>query len=286
MFGIDTIIDFFEGLGKVQDFFSGKDFFEISGEIWNDIMTFGSSILIKNPSKGIYADSWESIEGVYDLFGILSTSLLCIFFLYGFLKESTDLHADMTFDRTIKMFIRLILVTNLVNYIMKWIPQLLSWGTSLTKLILGKNKFGFRFNGAKVYENVAGSDWGMLVAFLTSMLFFLFTVYCAFTIIYPILMRILKIFMLVPFCGLALSTLAAGGQAAQVGYSYIKALLGTVLQALIIAVVIVISSGFVDTISIVSTNAIVVLVEYCLKMLSLSAAVKTSDQLMQKAFNL
>ncbi|MBQ4463310.1 MAG: hypothetical protein II915_02730, partial [Eubacterium sp.] len=86
--------------------------------------------------------------------------------------------------------------------------------------------------------------------------------------------------------GIALSTLAAGGQTAQVGHSYIKSFFGYVLSALLIAVVIVISTTFIDTISIESDSSVVVLLSYCLKMGAIASSVKASDAVMQKAFGL
>ena len=70
----------------------------------------------------------------------------------------------------------------------------------------------------KVYENISSADFGTMTAFLTSILFFLFTVVCGFIVVLTVLNRILKIYMIAPFAGVALSTLAAGGQTANVGY--------------------------------------------------------------------
>lgn len=92
--------------------------------------------------------------------------------------------------------------------------------------------------------------------------------------------------MITPFCGLALSTLAAGGQLSQIGYSYIRSFFGYILEALLIAMAIVLSTTFINTIVIKSDNAIMILVEYCLKMGAITSAVKGAEAMMQKAFNL
>ena len=67
----------------------------------------------------------------------------------------------------------------------------------------------YDFDGAKVYENISSADFGTMTAFLTSILFFLFTVVCGFIVVLTVLNRILKIYMIAPFAGVALSTLAA-----------------------------------------------------------------------------
>ena len=258
----DSVTGFFSDLG---DFFSGKDFFEAAGYAWNDMMKLAADVLTKNPSSGTYKDVWENISTIYTTLNVVAVSLLCIFFLYGFCRDSCDLHADLTFERTF-----------------------FTWGKNLTSAILGENKLSmiYDFDGAKVYENISSADFGTMTAFLTSILFFLFTVVCGFIVVLTVLNRILKIYMIAPFAGVALSTLAAGGQTANVGYSYIRTFFGYVFSALLIAVVITISASFINTVAIDTENAIIRLLEYCLKMGVISSSVKMSDSVMQKAFNL
>lgn len=281
----DSVTGFFSDIG---DFFSGKDFFEAAGYAWNGMMQLASDVLLKNPSTGTYKNTWEGISTIYITLNVVAVSLLCVFFLYGFCRDSCDLHADLTFDRVIKMFIRLILTSNVMNLALSWMPKFMSWGKQLTQAILGTSdlKMAFDFDGAKVYENISGADFGTMTAFLTSILFFMFTCVCGFIVVLTILNRILKIYMIAPFAGLALSTLAAGGQTAQVGYAYIKTFFGYVFTALLIAVVIVISSTFIDTVVLDTENAVVRLLEYCLKMGAVASSVKMSDSVMQKAFGL
>ena len=280
----DSVTGFFSDIGN---FFSGKDFFECSGYIWRDLMKVASNVLTKNPATGTYKGTWTNITTIYTTLNVVAVSLLCVFFLYGFCRDSCDLHVDLTFDRTIKMFIRLIITSNVMSLALTWMPQFMKWGKNLTSAILGDTTcMSFDFNGAKIYEEISSADFGTMTAFLTSILFFLFTCVCGFIVVLTILNRILKIYMIAPFAGLALSTLAAGGQTAQVGYSYIKTFFGYVFSAMLIAVVIVISSSFIDTVAIDTENAIVKLLEYCLKMGAIASSVKMSDSIMQKAFSL
>jgi hypothetical protein len=281
----DSVTGFFSDLG---DFFSGKDFFECAGYAWNDMMQLAADVLTKNPSSGTYKEVWKNISTIYTTLNVVAVSLLCVFFLYGFCRDSCDLHADLTFDRTIKMFIRLIITSNVMSMALTYMPKFFSWGKKLTQAILGENRLSmiYDFDGAKVYERVSGGDFGTMTAFLTSILFFLFTVVCGFIVVLTVLNRILKIYMIAPFAGVALSTLAAGGQTANIGYSYIRTFFGYVFSALLIAVVIAISASFIDTVSIDTDNAIVRLLEYCLKMGVIASSVKMSDSVMQKAFSL
>ncbi|MCR5625617.1 MAG: hypothetical protein K6G11_10370, partial [Lachnospiraceae bacterium] len=217
----------------------------------------------------------------------LIKSFMVLSIVISVCKSTASEQNEYTKKRTIKLFIRLIIVSNVMSLALSWMPKFMTWGKVLTEAILGETEFGFSFDGAELYESVADSSgWGPFVAFLTSFLFFLFTCVCGFIIIFTILNRIIKIYMIAPFAGLALSTIAGGGQVAQIGYSYIKTFIGYVLSALLIAVVILISTTFIDTISFESDSAIITLLGYCIKMGAISSAVKASDSAMQKAFGL
>lgn len=280
----DSVTGFFSDIG---DFFSGKDFFETAGYAWGDMMDMAGDMLVKNPTSGTYKDAWKGVTTAYTTLNAIAISLLCVFFLYGFCRDCCDLHTDVTMGKTIKMFIRLIITSNVMSLALSWMPKFINWAKELTSVILGETKYmKFNFDGVKVYERVSSGDFGTMTAFLTSILFFLFTVVCGFVVVLTIVNRVLKIYMIAPFAGIALSTLAAGGQTSQVGYSYIRTFFGYVLSALLIAVVIVISNSFINTIAIDTENAVVRLLEYCLKMAAIASSVKMTDSVMQKAFNL
>lgn len=270
----------------ITDFFQGKTFFEMAGYVWNDMMKFASGAMLKNPTNGIYTDTWADVANVYHVMNLLAGVLTTLFFLYGFCKECTDLHTEMTLDRTIKLFIRLVIVVNGVTYVFSWLPDFLKWASNLSRAILGTKKFGFYIDGEKIYENIESTPWGHITVFLTSFLFFLFAAVCGFLIVMAVLKRFLKIFLIAPFCSLAFSTLAAGGQLSQVGYSYIKTFIGYALEILIIALAIVLSTTFIQTVSIESDSSIIILVQYCIKMASITSAVKGTESIMQKAFSL
>ena len=127
---------------------------ECAGYAWDDMMQLATDVLTKNSSSGTYEGVWESISTIYTTLNAVAVSLLCVFFLYGFCRDSCDLHTDLTFDRTIKMFNRLIITSNVMSMALTYMPKFFSWGKKLTKAILGENKLSmvYDFDGAKVYE--------------------------------------------------------------------------------------------------------------------------------------
>lgn len=84
-------------------------------------MQLATDVLTKNPSSGTYEGVWESISTIYTTLNAVAVSLLCVFLLYGFCRDSCDLRTDLTFDRTIKMFNRLIITSNVMSMALTYI---------------------------------------------------------------------------------------------------------------------------------------------------------------------
>lgn len=288
---IKPAIDGLSILDGLMDAWGGKHLFELGAYIWDILMIMTGGMLAENPATGDYVDVWSAVSGMYTTFNAIAAALLTLFFLYGFIRDSCDLHIELTFDRTVKMFIRLIITVNLMGLALKWMPTFFSWVSKLvTEILVGKDMGKMFFlDGGKIYEEVAGSfDGGGFVAFgfLIAPLFFLLTVFAAFAVLSTVLKRMLKLYMIIPFAGIALSTLAAGGQTAQIGYSYIKTFFGYTCSALLMAVVVSVSGSFIGTITIPLDEGLVRLVEYSIKLFTIASAVKMADQVMQKAFGL
>lgn len=275
-------------LDAITGFFTGESFFGASGITWDYFMRMATKILLKNPTTGTYKQTWNTVVSIYNTLNIIAVSLFCLFFIYGFLRDSCDIHSEMTLDRTIKLFIRLIVCSNVLSLTLTYMPKIITWGRDLTSVIIGENlkTTVFQFDGNAIYERITDSNMGTLVAFVFGMLFFLFICICGFIVVLTVLNRMLKIYMIAPFAGVALSTLAAGGATSQVGYSYIKTFLGYVFSSLLIAVVLLITPYYIQTFSIDSKYAIIILLECCLKIGAVTSAVKLTDNMMTKAFGL
>lgn len=275
-------------MGDLLDFFSGKAFYEVGGLFWGELLKASSDILTADPSGAKYKDIWSTISSIYTTMNVIAAALLTLFFLYGFCRDSVDLHSDLTFDKTIKLFIRLIITSNLLSALLTIMPKLFSYASSLSNALLEKKNLSYalQFDGAKVYEDIVSCDYGVLTTTLTGILFLVFCVVCGGVIALTVFGRLLRIYMIAPFAGIAISTLAAGGRVSDVGYSYIKTFFAYTFSILLISVVIVIAKSFIHSISFNTNNGMLVLLEYCLKMAALSGSVKMADTQIQKAFGL
>lgn len=125
----DSVTGFFSDLG---DFFSGKSFFEMSGYVWNDLMKMSNQVLLKNPSEGVYENTWNQISNIYTTLNSIAVTLVVLFFVYSFCRDAVDLHTDMTMEKTIKLFIRLTIVTNVMGLALTWMPKFMRWAKCQT----------------------------------------------------------------------------------------------------------------------------------------------------------
>lgn len=279
--------------GDTSDFggmFQGKPFYWMATNAWDYIVSNALKLLCKNPAKGRYRDIWATLTGLYDGLEILAAALLAIFFLYGFCRDSVDIHQEMSFERSIKLFFRLIVASNLMDMGCRCLKKVLTWGKWLTDWICGGvNTYaimGENWDGDSLYGMVHKSVNVAFPETIFGLIFLIFTVACAIGIFIVVMNRILRIWIITPFFGLAISTLAAGGQAAQTAYAYIRAYLGHIGSALLIAVAVRIGSSFISLIDFSTDSGWLMLCLMMLKMTALTAAVKMADSTVQKAFNL
>lgn len=273
-------------LSDFGDALSGEPLYNLAGDVWDKMLKVSSKILLQNPTGKKYSDVWDLVGNVNTLFVSVATSLTVLFFLYGFLRDSVDIKQEMSFSSTIKEFIRLVIAVNVIASAFSWISSFAKWGKKGAGAILGiseSNYYGF--DGEAIHDAVTDSAGTAIIGLLLGFLFFLFTAACGVLILFTVLKRMIYVYMLAPFCALALSTLAAGGQTSQVGFSYIRTLLGHIFSALLIALAFLISGTFVSDV-VIKGNGIIVYVSALARVMSVTMAVKGTDTLMQKAFNL
>ena len=92
------------------------------------MMKLAADVLTKDPSSGTYQDVWDNISTIYTTLNVIAVSLLCIFFLYGFCRDSCDLHADLTFERTIKNVYSADHHINVMSMALTYMPKFFTWG--------------------------------------------------------------------------------------------------------------------------------------------------------------
>lgn len=259
-----------------------KDFVNSALKLFKSALEMVYDLLGANPTSGTYKGAWSVVNNLYDTFSVIGYSLVVIFFLYGFLRDSVDIRHELQFESIIKLFIRFTITINVMNLFITYVPKFCGWAIDL----LGATKSSFKFNTGKVADQLA-DEYGLWL-FILGLLIWLVCLACSAIVIYSCFGRFVNFYLLIPFGSIALSTLAGGGQLSQTGFSYIKSLLIYTFEIVAMGVVLAITGSFLAGSVLVDakSGAIWLLLEVIVKMITITAALKGCDSTLKKAFNM
>lgn len=233
------------------------DIFELGDDIlallemvfgfWNYQINLVFSMLGQTPASFKGGSAWFVIQGIQPIFVAVGSSLVVLFFVIGFCSECVDIKEEMRFEVILRMFIKLALAEWFVaNYltIMKAfftavgnLVGLLSSGTTIQMSIDSTQ--------ADVIRNL-GFGEGLVMLILTALLAIIIII-CGFFIIYTVYFRFLKILIIVPMGALAFSTMGGNKTVSNTMVTYCKYFLATVLEAVTMALAIIVCNAFVNS---------------------------------------
>lgn len=273
--------DFIE---EAKDYLSGKGLFELAGDIFNNTLGILYSLLGVNPSGETYAEAWNTVENLYNIFIIIGIPLITIFFIYGYCRDAVDIRAELQTETTVKMYIRLIMSVTLLNGLMMWIPKFFSWAIKL----LGITEQSSMALDTKSLAEIMVEDSNIFTRYIFGLLFLLVVLVACALMIWTCLGRFLNLYILIPLAPIALSTLAAGGQAAQTGYAYIKSVLFYTFEVVVLGIVLAIAPAFISAFSFAETGSsgMTVMLEGIVKVITIAAGLKGSETLVKHSLNL
>lgn len=223
---LDMINEFLSGLASVLN---GTALFKAGCTVWNALIGYAWDMLQTDPRNLADSALWNEAYRIFQLVQILGASLVNIFFLINFCKETSDIKHGMTLESSIQSFIKLVIVDaiflNLSDLLIKIveieqaflgivapagsesielkIDSLDSWDIGINGVILG-NIFGLFF----------------LIICIGGAIIVLWTVYRVF----------LKIFFYLAIAPLALSTYAGPQGISHSGSSWVRTFLCAVFE--------------------------------------------------------
>ena len=101
---INEILDFFKTV------FSGSGFFSLGCNVWNSLIAYAFDMLQTNPKSLADGELWDEAYRIFLALQILGATLVSVFFMINFFKETTDIKHGMTMEVSIQFFIKLALV--------------------------------------------------------------------------------------------------------------------------------------------------------------------------------
>lgn len=212
---------------------------------WNNQISLVFSMLGQSPVDFKGGGPWAVIAGIEPIFVAVGSSLVVLFFVIGFCSESVDVKEEMRFEAILRMLIRLGLaewfVANNVTIMKAFftsignLVNLMSAGTNTTLTI-----------DSTQADIIKGLGFGeSLVMLILAALLSIIVIICGFFVIYTVYFRFLKILIIVPMGALAFSTMGGNRTVSHTVVTYCKYFLSVVLEAVTMALAIIVCNAFV-----------------------------------------
>lgn len=214
-------------------------------KFWNNQINLVFSLLGQSPASFKGGGPWAVIESLQPLFVGIGSGLVVLFFVIGFCSESIDIREEVRLESILRMLIRVGIAQWLVA---NNLTILRAFFTSVGNLV---NRLGSTTMAeAKVGDNEVAiiQDMGfpaMILLTVFSIVLSLIILVCGFFIIYTVYFRFLKIMVIVPLAGIAFSTLAGNRTVSATCVRYFKYFLSVVMEAVTMALAILICNTFI-----------------------------------------
>lgn len=219
---------------------------EIVFAFWNNQTDLVFSLLGQSPANFKGGEPWQIIMNLQPLFVAIGSSLVVLFFVIGFCAESVDIREEMRFGTILKMFMRIGIAQWLV---VNSITILKAFFTSIGNMVklLGKHggtKLKIDPTQAEVIKNLG--FWEGLLFLILALILSVAIIVFGFMLVYTVYFRFLKMLIIVPLGPLAYATLAGNRTVSYSSVSYSKYFLSVLLEAVTMALAIILCSAFIN----------------------------------------
>ncbi len=219
---------------------------EVVFGFWNNQISLVFSMLGQSPVNFKNGGPWAVIEGIEPVFVAVGSSLVVLFFVIGFCSESIDVREEMRFETILRMLIRLGLAEWLVINNVTIMKAFFTSIGNLVGLISSGAGTTLSINSAQA-DVIRDLGFGeSLVMLILSALLAIIIIICGFFIIYTVYFRFLKLLIIVPLGALAFSTMGGNRMVSHTAVTYCKYFLSVALEAVTMALAIVVCNSFVN----------------------------------------
>lgn len=213
---------------------------------WNNQISLVFSLLGQSPVNFKGGGPWGVIEGIEPIFVAIGSSLVVLFFVIGFCAESIDVKEEMRFEVILRMMIRVGLAEWFVINNVTILKAFFKSAGRLVGLLAQDNMTELTIDPtqAEIIRNM-GFGESLIMLILTALLSIIIII-CGFFLIYTVYFRFLKLLILVPMGALAFSTLGGNRGVSHTAVSYFKYFLSVVLEAVTMALAIIVCNSFIN----------------------------------------
>ncbi len=222
--------------------------------IWNDFVALAMDYLgldIEQLSKAISKEG-SSISVVLktledNLFEPVACGLVVIFFLWNFIGETIDIRDKLKLYKFFISLGKICLAQVCICYAREIVSAIMQIGINIVDLITTSGMVGnlkVEIHDANTYADVLG-DMSFFPALFLLILAFIAVIIvlgCSIIMVYTVISRFIKIFILIPFGILGFSTIVGGREMSASSKAFIKYIILTVLEGVLIVVTLKITS--------------------------------------------
>ena len=172
--------------------------------------------------------------------------LVVLFFVIGFCSESVDVKEEMRFEVILRMLIRLGLAEWFVANNVTIMKAVFTSVGNLVGLLSAGNttKLKIAADQAEIIKDL-GFGESLLMLILAALLSIIIII-CGFFLIYTVYFRFMKLLIIVPLGSIAYSTMGGNRMVAHTAVTYSKYFLSVVLEAVVMALAIIICNALIN----------------------------------------
>ena len=247
-----------------------------------------------NPASWAHVTSVE----VSGLSRTIGTSLVVVFFLFSWVRETSDLRNNMRPEYLFRLILRLVAANALVVNIIEIASAVMSFSVSWVSVVIVRSSASLEgteavFSGIRDTMDEMGA-WEAAGLALAILLFSLVLTICiavsSFQIILYVVKRFFKVYVALPFGAPCVASVAGGERMWQPAISWLKTFLVYKLEAVVIALAIGLSftafgnigGTFADPGSDAAISCLVKMVGIAMPFLSCSAITSGAEEIIRR----
>lgn len=249
----DSLIDGIDGMLKNTGEWSAS-ILDTGIKAYNNFIDVAYNTVVRDIQDGSFDDFWNIINYMNNVFSVVASTLLVFLFAWSLFDVSVQNKSEVDIVSVVYDLARLSIGVFLVAHALDIVLAIFRFGTKAAVLSVGSINENFKITNP---EQGLSAEYGQIFKLGVSGISGLFITIvaiigaivmmsCAVLIIYEIYKRFFKIFCVIPFASISLSTyIMADGHGNEIFKGYLKNVLAMSLEA----VVIVLCLGFSSSLS-------------------------------------
>lgn len=272
---------------------------------WRGCVGITNQILVQNPTT---ISGWSVVgpsSAIYTIMATIGASLLVLYFVLGWLRESVDIRNNFTLENMFRFFVRFAIAATLVSSAHSLATGIVDCSVAIVTQVAdtnaqNMNEAGDVFASVKTALEDEGDEDGWMIV-ICGMICLLLSVFAAVIIIIngvkiiiTVMQRIFKLLISIPFAPVSLAGFAGGGEFSQIGTAWLKGFIGYSMEAVVIAIALKISLSMFGGLSVVShlqsgsqdtiyyiTFAVLSVVDCCLPIIAANACTSGAENIVR-----